>query len=93
MAPSSSQPHPITLHFQNLVRVAGETIEGRVDLNLPLARKDGIEHLRIEMRGVIKTCVYSTTQPERHLNTYDVHPVQSTDNTVKLVFCTDRPSL
>ncbi|KAJ6451701.1 hypothetical protein C8R47DRAFT_299037 [Mycena vitilis] len=55
---SSTQPHPITLHFQNLVRVAGETIEGRVDLNVPLALKDGIEHLRIEMRGVIKTQIY-----------------------------------
>ncbi|KAJ6451707.1 hypothetical protein C8R47DRAFT_1229712 [Mycena vitilis] len=58
MASSSSQPHPITLHFQNHVRVAGETIKSRVDLNVPLALKDGIEHLRIEMRGVIKTQIY-----------------------------------
>jgi hypothetical protein len=56
---SDTQPQPITLHFQNLVRVAGETIEGCVDLHVPLLRKDGIENLRIEMQGVIKTYVYS----------------------------------
>jgi hypothetical protein len=61
MASTSSDPQqqPITLHFQNLVRVAGETIEGCVDLHVPLLRKDGIENLRIEMQGVIKTYVYS----------------------------------
>ncbi|KAJ7640779.1 hypothetical protein DFH06DRAFT_1215212 [Mycena polygramma] len=52
---SSTQSHSITLHFRNLVRVAGETIEGRVDLNVPLALRDGINRLRIEMKGVIKT--------------------------------------
>ncbi|KAJ7359077.1 hypothetical protein DFH08DRAFT_1074650 [Mycena albidolilacea] len=62
MASTSSdpQPQPITLHFQNLVRVAGETIEGRVDLHVPLLRKDGIGNLRIEMQGVIKTQILRT---------------------------------
>ncbi|KAJ7037946.1 hypothetical protein C8F04DRAFT_385901 [Mycena alexandri] len=55
---SPQQPRLITLHFPNLVRVAGETIEGHVDLNLPLARKDGIETLQIELRGVIETQIY-----------------------------------
>ncbi|KAF8132168.1 hypothetical protein K438DRAFT_2031855 [Mycena galopus ATCC 62051] len=59
MASDSSSIKPITLHFQNVVRVAGETIEGRVDLNESLAREDGIEHLRIEMRGVVKTRITS----------------------------------
>jgi hypothetical protein len=54
---SDTQPQPITLHY--LVRVAGETIEGCVDLHVPLLRKDSIENLRIEMQGVIKTYVYS----------------------------------
>jgi hypothetical protein len=60
MTSSNSQTQAIALHFQNLVRVAGETIVGRVDLNLPQARKDHIEHLRIRVRGVIKTYVDST---------------------------------
>ncbi|KAJ7300754.1 hypothetical protein DFH08DRAFT_907930 [Mycena albidolilacea] len=62
MASTSSDPQqqPITLHFQNLVRVAGETIEGCVDLHVPLLRKDGIENLRIEMQGVIKTQILRT---------------------------------
>ncbi|KAK7013179.1 arrestin-N domain-containing protein [Favolaschia claudopus] len=50
---SSSQL--IALRFPNFVRVAGEVIEGRVDLNVPLARRDGIDHLSIELEGVIKT--------------------------------------
>ncbi|KAF7360512.1 Arrestin-N domain-containing protein [Mycena venus] len=54
----ASEQQLITLHVQNLVRVAGETIEGRVDFHVPLALKDGIEHLRIEMQGVIKTQIY-----------------------------------
>ncbi|KAF8146959.1 hypothetical protein K438DRAFT_1868348 [Mycena galopus ATCC 62051] len=61
MASDSSSIQPITLHFQNLVRVAGEAIEGRVDLHVPLAHKDGIEQLQIEMRGVIKTRIRQST--------------------------------
>jgi hypothetical protein len=47
---------PITLHFQNIVRIAGESIEGRVDLNVALAQDDHIEHLRIKLRGALTTC-------------------------------------
>jgi hypothetical protein len=54
---SSSAPQPITLNFQNVVRVAGETIEGHVDLNVALAQEDHIEQLRIKLRGSITTCV------------------------------------
>ncbi|KAF8146937.1 hypothetical protein K438DRAFT_1868299 [Mycena galopus ATCC 62051] len=60
MASDSSGIQPITLHFQNLVRVAGETIEGRVEFHVPLLQKDGIEELRIEMRGVINTGIVRT---------------------------------
>ncbi|KAJ7037960.1 hypothetical protein C8F04DRAFT_386297 [Mycena alexandri] len=58
MAATSSEPQLITLRFPNLVRVAGETIEVHIDFNVPLARKDGIENLRFEVRGVIKTQIY-----------------------------------
>ncbi|KAJ7185446.1 hypothetical protein C8R46DRAFT_379489 [Mycena filopes] len=54
----TSEPQLITIHFPNLVRVAGETIDGHIDFNLPLARKDGIERLRFEVRGVVKTQIY-----------------------------------
>ncbi|KAK7013178.1 hypothetical protein R3P38DRAFT_3277814, partial [Favolaschia claudopus] len=56
----ADEPQAITLNFKNLVRVAGETIEGTVDLNLPLMRKDGIEELRLEMQGIVKTRIYRT---------------------------------
>ncbi|KAJ7655367.1 hypothetical protein B0H17DRAFT_1099100 [Mycena rosella] len=47
---------PVTLHFQNrLTRVAGETIRGRVDLNVALAQEENLEHLRIKFRGTIRT--------------------------------------
>ncbi|KAJ7125253.1 hypothetical protein C8R44DRAFT_619278 [Mycena epipterygia] len=52
---SSTLPQPITLHFQNVVRVAGETIEGHVDLNVAQAQEDHIEQLRVKLRGSIST--------------------------------------
>ncbi|KAJ7689771.1 hypothetical protein B0H17DRAFT_1065849 [Mycena rosella] len=52
---SSTTPQPITLKFQNVVRVAGETIEGSVDLNVALAQEDHIQQLRIKFRGAITT--------------------------------------
>ncbi|KAJ7223730.1 hypothetical protein B0H12DRAFT_1150509, partial [Mycena haematopus] len=36
---STTAPQPITLHFANVVRVAGETIAGSVDLNMALAQE------------------------------------------------------
>ncbi|KAK7039610.1 arrestin-N domain-containing protein [Favolaschia claudopus] len=53
----------IALRFPNFVRVAGEVIEGCVDLNVPLARKDGIDHLSIELEGVIKTKTITSLGP------------------------------
>ncbi|KAJ7869108.1 hypothetical protein B0H14DRAFT_292448 [Mycena olivaceomarginata] len=52
---SNTAPQPITLHFQNVVRVAGETIAGSVDLNLGLAQEEHIEELRIKLRGATTT--------------------------------------
>ncbi|KAJ6478046.1 hypothetical protein C8R47DRAFT_1139217, partial [Mycena vitilis] len=49
----SSTDGPITLHFQDITRVAGETIHGRVDLNMALAQEDNLERLRIKFRGII----------------------------------------
>ncbi|KAJ7037959.1 hypothetical protein C8F04DRAFT_1090779 [Mycena alexandri] len=57
---ASSGPQPVTLHFQDLVRVAGETIAGSVDLHVALAQENRIEHLRIKFRGSISTRI--TTQ-------------------------------
>ncbi|KAJ6495360.1 hypothetical protein C8R45DRAFT_1133836 [Mycena sanguinolenta] len=67
MASDSTNTQPVTLHFQNVVRIAGETIQGRVDVHVPLIRKDGIEHLRIEMQGVIKTEIYRSSGEDRVL--------------------------
>ncbi|KAJ7640789.1 hypothetical protein DFH06DRAFT_1334510 [Mycena polygramma] len=57
---SSTDPQAITLNFQNLIRVAGETIAGTVDLNVALAQEHRIEHVRIKLRGSITTRI--TTQ-------------------------------
>ncbi|KAJ7640815.1 hypothetical protein DFH06DRAFT_1215302 [Mycena polygramma] len=54
---SSARPQAITLNFPNLVRIAGETIAGTVDLNVGLAQEHHIEHVRINVRGLIKTRV------------------------------------
>ncbi|KAJ6582159.1 hypothetical protein B0H19DRAFT_1061605 [Mycena capillaripes] len=58
MLPTKSLPStdgPVTLHFEDITRVAGETIHGRVELNVALAQKDNLEHLRIKFRGTIQT--------------------------------------
>ncbi|KAJ6497531.1 hypothetical protein C8R45DRAFT_983269 [Mycena sanguinolenta] len=44
---------PITLHFRNITRIAGETITGRVDLNVAQAQEDNLEHLRIIFKGTM----------------------------------------
>ncbi|KAK7039593.1 arrestin-N domain-containing protein [Favolaschia claudopus] len=56
----SNAAEAIVLHFQDVVRVAGETITGSIDLNLRLAQEERIEKLRIKYRGVISTRI--TTQ-------------------------------
>lgn len=56
---SRSAPDPIVLNFQDVVRIAGETIEGTVDLNVAQAQEDHIEQLRIKFRGAIMTEIAS----------------------------------
>ncbi|KAJ6495372.1 hypothetical protein C8R45DRAFT_1133893 [Mycena sanguinolenta] len=58
----------ITLHFQNVRRVAGETIAGSVDLNIARAQEERIERLRIEFRGAITTHI-TTPNPGRPATT------------------------
>ncbi|KAJ7099456.1 hypothetical protein B0H15DRAFT_547524 [Mycena belliarum] len=48
-------PQPITLNFHDVVRIAGEILEGTVDLNVAAAQDDHIEQLRIKFRGAIAT--------------------------------------
>ncbi|KAJ6622101.1 hypothetical protein B0H10DRAFT_2344521 [Mycena sp. CBHHK59/15] len=45
----------ITLHFPDFVRIAGETLQGHVDVNVPKAMDDKIENVRIKLRGSIVT--------------------------------------
>ncbi|KAJ6606605.1 hypothetical protein DFH09DRAFT_897028 [Mycena vulgaris] len=52
---------PITLHFQNRVRISGEVLQGHVELNVPLALQDGIEHVRVKLRGSIYVEITETT--------------------------------
>jgi hypothetical protein len=46
-----------TLHLPNIGRVAGEIIQGHVDVNVPMALQDQIENVRIMLRGSIVTYV------------------------------------
>ncbi|KAJ7470385.1 hypothetical protein FB451DRAFT_1253559 [Mycena latifolia] len=52
---------PITLHFQNRVRISGEVLQGHVELNVPLALQDGIEHVRVKLRGSIYVEITEST--------------------------------
>ncbi|KAJ6521326.1 hypothetical protein B0H19DRAFT_1353128 [Mycena capillaripes] len=46
-----------TLHFPDIVRVAGEFLQGHVELNVPKAMEDKVENVRIKLRGSIVTYV------------------------------------
>ncbi|KAK7044547.1 arrestin-N domain-containing protein, partial [Favolaschia claudopus] len=54
---------PITLNFPNLVRIAGETIEGSVDFDLPRIRKDRIKDVKVKMQGAVKTYISEYNGP------------------------------
>ncbi|KAJ7834380.1 hypothetical protein B0H14DRAFT_2798611 [Mycena olivaceomarginata] len=51
-----------TLHLPNIGRVAGEIIQGHVDVNVPMALQDQIENVRIMLRGSIVTKMTETRQ-------------------------------
>ncbi|KAJ6589997.1 hypothetical protein DFH09DRAFT_220274 [Mycena vulgaris] len=54
MAPNSNPP-TFELHFQDSVRVAGDIVKGRVQLNLARAQDEGVDHLHVTLRGCIVT--------------------------------------
>ncbi|KAJ7736924.1 hypothetical protein B0H16DRAFT_111999 [Mycena metata] len=59
------------LYFPDTVRVAGETIHGRVELNVARAQDEGIENLSVNLKGSIETTIVepnsdgSNTEHER----------------------------
>ncbi|KAF7350989.1 Arrestin-N domain-containing protein [Mycena sanguinolenta] len=58
MAPQNNDTSPaFVLYFPDAVRVAGETIQGRVELNVALAQDEGIEDLHVNLRGSIVTTI------------------------------------
>ncbi|KAJ7270107.1 hypothetical protein B0H12DRAFT_1008969 [Mycena haematopus] len=55
MAPQDNVDSPaFVLHFPDAVRFAGETIQGRVELNVALAQDEGIENLLVNLKGSIQ---------------------------------------
>ncbi|KAF7297989.1 Arrestin-N domain-containing protein [Mycena chlorophos] len=48
-------PDAITLHFPEFVRVAGEVLQGHIDLDLGAAGEDKIDEVHIKLRGSIVT--------------------------------------
>ncbi|KAK7057673.1 arrestin-N domain-containing protein [Favolaschia claudopus] len=61
------------LHFPDAVRIAGESVQGRVELNVALAQDEGIENLDVYLRGYIVTTIIennfdgSDTRHEREI--------------------------
>ncbi|KAJ7072714.1 hypothetical protein C8F01DRAFT_258665 [Mycena amicta] len=61
MAPQSRTHPPVfVLCFPNAVRVAGETIQGRVELDVNRAQQDGVDDVRINLEGSIITTILET---------------------------------
>ncbi|KAF7296023.1 Arrestin-N domain-containing protein [Mycena kentingensis (nom. inval.)] len=46
---------PLKLHFQNITRIAGETLTGRVDIDFQQVQQDNLEEVRIKFVGVVNT--------------------------------------
>ncbi|KAJ7072767.1 hypothetical protein C8F01DRAFT_1105149 [Mycena amicta] len=60
MAPPSSDG-PLTLHFDDITRVAGETIQGSIEVNLPLAQEDNLQEIRVNFAEAFTGGTDSTT--------------------------------
>nr|GAT56176.1 predicted protein [Mycena chlorophos] len=61
MAPQKdSLPSVFTLCCPDTVRVAGETIEGHVELDLHRAQQDGVEDVSITLKGSVITTIHET---------------------------------
>ncbi|KAJ6590002.1 hypothetical protein DFH09DRAFT_1307458 [Mycena vulgaris] len=50
----------LTLHFPDFVRVAGEVLQGHVDVNVPKALEDKLENVHVKLRGSIVTKITET---------------------------------
>lgn len=50
----------LALHFPDFFRIAGEVLQGQVDVNVPTAKKDNIKNVRVKLRGAIVTYVDTT---------------------------------
>jgi hypothetical protein len=48
-------PESIILRFSDHVRIPGSELVGCVDLNVALARQEGIDHVRLEVHGTVRT--------------------------------------
>jgi hypothetical protein len=60
MAPSiTSQSGAIKLVFDPKTRLPGEVIEGVVELDVGLARKEGVSAIGLKLRGVATTYVFN----------------------------------
>ncbi|KAJ7756803.1 hypothetical protein DFH07DRAFT_885143 [Mycena maculata] len=66
-------PQAVSLHFQNRIRIAGEVLQGHIELNVPLALQDGIEHVRVKLRGSIYVEITERTQTNNHQRTTTTH--------------------
>ncbi|KAJ7104571.1 hypothetical protein C8R43DRAFT_1166199 [Mycena crocata] len=78
MAPKHNSKQPtFTLDLPDTVRVAGETVSGLVELNVARAQDDGVESLRVNLRGSIITKIVesnsdgSDTKHERTIELID----------------------
>ncbi|KAF7362362.1 Arrestin-N domain-containing protein [Mycena venus] len=78
MAPQNVASPAFVLHFPDAVRVAGETIQGRVELDVASAQDEGIENLSVNLKGSIVTTIIETnfdgsdTKYERVIELIDI---------------------
>ncbi|KAF7296078.1 Arrestin-N domain-containing protein [Mycena kentingensis (nom. inval.)] len=78
----SSSPAPVfVLCFPDAVRVAGQTIQGRVELDLARAQDDGVEDVRVILEGsIVTTIIESNSDGSDTKHQRTVHLIDSTQS-------------
>ncbi|KAJ7104576.1 hypothetical protein C8R43DRAFT_1047286 [Mycena crocata] len=75
----------LTLHFPDHVRVAGETLQGHVDINIPMAMQDKFENVHVKLRGSIVTKATVTQYHPGHNGQQGHREVHTETQIVQLV--------
>ncbi|KAJ6486984.1 hypothetical protein C8R45DRAFT_1074738 [Mycena sanguinolenta] len=77
---------PLTLHLEDFTHVTGEKVQGWVELNVPLAQDDHIEHVRIKCAIVIYARIIVVTFGDTRTHRTAYNPAADSNGVLLLPF-------